>query len=498
MDWGSRITYLAGTTFKDRAVTFGIKDTDRLENMCVIGRAGSGRSQLLARMALQDIERGGGTLVIDATGQLTQYIVERLDDESKERLILLDPSDGEYPYSWNPIDDFKKLERADAVHHLSYALSSVYRIPPSRFTELGAEFVIDGLETTMLTFYDLVTDQAFREKFLSEKAEKRAEFETLIKEKAEHVQGVNDNGRYLAKDTLIRNLFGQKESKFTFEALEKSAIIILDLSHIRVFPTRVTPLVRLFMHAARARAHASPVPIVAYLYDAVRYLDEVDIEKVFAERNLAAVIADTIYSEDDRPLREKALARCATVLSFAPHHADVPLTERMFYPYVSTEELEKLEDGEFCIALTIDAVRSKPFFARLEPLPERKNISQQDLMVIARERYATMRTKVDITFKKKSAPGDKKKKDDEPGSFTDAFRSIFQKKDDGTAKPEDGNPTQTKPEENKKEESKEVKAVAPQPKAPEVKKKKAPPPAEEYEIPEEDLRQMLYVAPVIA
>lgn len=492
MDWGSRITYLAGTTLKDRAVSFGIKDSDRLEHICVIGRAGSGRSRLLARMALQDIEREQGAVIIDTTGNLTQLIVERLTNEAKERLVLLDPSDGEYPFTWNSVDDFKKLARADAVQTLSYALASMYRIPPSRLTELSAGLIVDAPQTTLLTFYELLMDSGFREKFLAEKPELKTELDALIKEKSEHVSKVSEHGRYLAKDTLVRNLLGQTESKFSFELLDHGAIIILDLSHIRVFPTRVTPLVRLFLHAAGARSRASGKPVATYLYDAVRYLDELDIERVFAERNLASVIGDTIYSEDDMALREKALARCSTVASFAPHHADVPLTERMFYPYVSTEELEKLESGEFCIALAIDSVRSKPFFARLEPLSERLNISQQDLMVVSREKYATQRTKVDILFKKK--PADRKKKDDEPGSFTDAFRSIFAKKaDDAQGTPQaaaqaPGESAQ-KPAEEKQDAKKEPEAGSPPKKRP--SKAKA-----EYEIPEEELLKMIYVAPI--
>ena len=79
MDWGPRITYLASTALKERVVPFGIKDNDRLKHVCVIGKAGSGRAAFLSRMALQDAERGLGTMVLDATGNLGPMIMERLD-----------------------------------------------------------------------------------------------------------------------------------------------------------------------------------------------------------------------------------------------------------------------------------------------------------------------------------------------------------------------------------------------------------------------------------
>ena len=50
----------------DRRV-FGIKQSDRLSHMYVIGKTGTGKSTLLERLVLSDIEAGEGLVLVDPT-----------------------------------------------------------------------------------------------------------------------------------------------------------------------------------------------------------------------------------------------------------------------------------------------------------------------------------------------------------------------------------------------------------------------------------------------
>ena len=253
-----------------------------------------------------------------------------------------------------------------------------------------------------------------------------------------------------------------------------------------MFPTRVTPIVRILVRALRAKAEVSPAPLSLYMYDALRYLSEEDVDNVFSEHKMACTISDTLYNDEDKALREKTASRCGTIAAFTPNPADVSVVEHMFYPYIEPEELTKLEEGEFVIALTIDSVRSKPFFAKSIALPERKGQSHQDLMVMSRERYATSRVKVDQLFKRANDQDKSKKKgkDDEPGSFSDAFRSIFTKRAGQTSEPT------TPPKEAQTEEAPKT-AKPGGGKKPHEKRPAG-------ELPETELREMLYVEPVMA
>jgi hypothetical protein len=486
MDWGGSITYLAGTALKGNEVTFGVKDADRLQHLCVVGRQDSGRAPLLARMALQDIERNVGTVIIDTIGVLTQLVLERADESIKERLVFLDPADAEFPYSWNPLDEFRHLAEHERVSRLSDAIASIYHIPRSSLTDLVAKRSYADASATLLLLHDVITESDIREEHFPSGSDERASLDAAVKERADDASYVEEHGRYIAKDSLVRNLLGQRESKFTLERLSNGGVLVVDMSRIRMFPTRMTPLIRSFVHALRARAAVAKDPLSLYLFDGLRYLSEDDVNTIFKEHAIACTLSDTLYNDEDKALREKTVSKCGSIAAFTPNPADVSIVEHMFYPYVSPDELSKLDDGEFVIALAIDSVRSRPFFAKLLPLPERKGMSHQDLLVISRDRYTANRITVDQMFKKavEKEKGKGKGKDDDPGSFSDAFRSIFTKRAGASAAP--GAPAEAKTPSEKPPEK---------PKSDDVKKQE---PQTPKEIAEAELRQMLYVEPVLA
>ncbi len=491
MDWGSGVTYIGKTAFKEGVVSFGIKDADRLEHFSVMGKAGSGRSTLFVGMALQDIEKGISTVILDGSGNLAPMLLERLSESARERLVFLDPSDGEHPFSWNPIDEFRPLKEK-AVSVLSEALASMYRITPGALSEFIAEFSLNSKDASALSLYNAVVDPRMREKMLGIDTPERIRFEKILKVSDTDVEVISEHGRYIAKDTLVRNVIGQRNSKFS---LAPGAVVVIDLSRIRMFPTRITPLVRMFAYAARARGIAGD-KVALYFYDCLKYLSEEDIDRILPERKVACAFANTPQNEEDEALYEKTFRRCGSILAFAPHPADFSLAESIFYPYVSPEDLAKLKEGEVCVILTIDSVRARPFFAMTLPRPERTGVSYQDLQTASREKYTTSRVKVDTLFKPPPKEESKDKEKGEPGSFSDTFRSIFNKRAAGAppATPGQGTDSKVSPTEPTKEKEKPPEAKTNENKKEESVEKKEEKKA--AEIPEADLRNMLHVDPV--
>jgi type IV secretory pathway VirB4 component len=64
----SRITYFARTNDRNYRRLFGIKQPDRLSHMYVIGKTGTGKSTLLERLILSDIEASEGLVLVDPHG----------------------------------------------------------------------------------------------------------------------------------------------------------------------------------------------------------------------------------------------------------------------------------------------------------------------------------------------------------------------------------------------------------------------------------------------
>lgn len=491
MDWGPRITYLASTAFKERVVPFGIKDEDRLKHLAVIGKVGSGRAELITRMALQDVERGLGLLVIDASGTVAPMLMERLRPDALARLIHVDAADAEYPFSVNFVGEFRKTEKGKAL--FADALATVYGVSKDPLIEFLASQTVTSSQRSVLDPFLVLTDEKERAALFPIESPDGKRLVLLHDAHKDTAATMTENGRYLTKDTMVRNLVGQREGKFSLSSVTEGSIVVVDLSRIRIFPTRIAPLIKLFVYAFRANLGPGSYAAL-YLHDALRYLSESDVDAMLSDQSYALTYSDTVYRETDLPLREKALARVGSVITFEPHQADVQLVERFFYPYVQPEELSGLEAGEMCVALMIDAVRAKPFFATALELPERLNVSLQDILVDSRKKYTTPRTQVDQQFKKQA---DKDKKDGQP-PFQDAFKNIFAKRDpakalaQGEKKPD---PSRPKPETGVQEavagtESKEKASVV----ITHVPEPPQPASVAPREIPEAELRALLYVA----
>jgi len=109
--------YLTGTPFKELMslpVPFRVSDDARFEHCHIVGGTGHGKTQLMQRMIHADLVAAGSdgrsVVVIDSQGDLINKLV-RLDlfspdhpDSLADRLVLIDPSDVEFPAALNLFD----------------------------------------------------------------------------------------------------------------------------------------------------------------------------------------------------------------------------------------------------------------------------------------------------------------------------------------------------------------------------------------------------------
>ena len=68
MSDNQKVTYLGKVDFRNKELTFGIKEKDRTKHMYIIGKSGMGKSTLLENLAIQDIDNGEGMCFIDPHG----------------------------------------------------------------------------------------------------------------------------------------------------------------------------------------------------------------------------------------------------------------------------------------------------------------------------------------------------------------------------------------------------------------------------------------------
>ncbi|WP_432003363.1 type IV secretory system conjugative DNA transfer family protein [Streptomyces sioyaensis] len=82
----------------------GLAVADARHHLHVMGATGSGKSTLIANLALDDVRNHRGVIVIDPKGDLVTDLLERLPDTCADRLVLIDPDDPHPPPCLNVLD----------------------------------------------------------------------------------------------------------------------------------------------------------------------------------------------------------------------------------------------------------------------------------------------------------------------------------------------------------------------------------------------------------
>jgi hypothetical protein len=161
---------LARSTFPGSHAPVVLRDADRLEHVHVMGPTGTGKSTLLAQMALQDAERGHAVIVIDPKGDLASDIAARLPEHRLGDVIILDPADAARPVGYNPLAaDGRDLDLVvDSIAAVFHGLFSQFWGPRtddilrSSLLTLGQADLPSGEGYTLCEIPPLLTHQGFR------------------------------------------------------------------------------------------------------------------------------------------------------------------------------------------------------------------------------------------------------------------------------------------------------------------------------------------------
>jgi hypothetical protein len=85
----------------DQPVALSLHDS--LRHLHVLGPTGSGKSNLLCNLIVQDMEQGRGVVVIEPLGTLIQEVLLRVPPNRLDDVVILDATDIEMPVGLNPL-----------------------------------------------------------------------------------------------------------------------------------------------------------------------------------------------------------------------------------------------------------------------------------------------------------------------------------------------------------------------------------------------------------
>ena len=122
-----------------------LRQADRLQHLWLLGPTGTGKSTLIANVALQDAYAGYGLFVIDPKADLCNDILARLPEERIEDVIVLNPAATDRPIGFNI------LQAARDEHARELVVDDVVRIFGEIWKSSFGPRTADVLRNALLT-----------------------------------------------------------------------------------------------------------------------------------------------------------------------------------------------------------------------------------------------------------------------------------------------------------------------------------------------------------
>lgn len=238
--------YLGRSLFRGIAKPVYMSLEDRRRHMYIIGKTGTGKSEFLKDMIIQDIEAGYGLCVIDPHGDLVESVLQRVPAKRAEDVILFDPSDTARPMGLNIMEAYSEEQKHYVV---SSIIGLFYKLFDPNQTGIMGPRLEHGIRNAMLTcmcepgstFIEVqrvLTDSGFLQEILPKVTDpivRRYWTDQIAQTNDFHKSEVLDYtvskfGRFIT-NKLMRNIIGQSKSSFDFrDIMDNQKIILINLS----------------------------------------------------------------------------------------------------------------------------------------------------------------------------------------------------------------------------------------------------------------------------
>lgn len=404
------INVFARTFYKNEFQTYGIRQADRRRHMYVIGKTGTGKSTLLANMAINDLRNNEGLCFIDPHGDAIDILLDYIPSSRINDVVYFNPADGERTVKIN-------LFEGDNVEHRELIASGIVSIFQKLYSYSWGPRLEHFLRNALLTLLqmenarlsdiiELFTDKKFRQNVLSQlhdpvlKSFWLGEFEPLQDRlKNEAVAPILNKVGQFVSSPLVRNVVNADKSSFSIERImDEGKILLVNLSQGMLGEDNATllgaMLITKIQLAAMARVH---IPEEKrrdfYLYvDEFQNFATGSFNKILSEARkyrLDLILANQYIAQIPEDVQKAIFGNCGSMISFVMGSEDAQVFSREYGEKYSYDDLVSLNRHQIINRISIDNILSSPFPAYTLPLARSTNQNRQKVIRVSRERYAT-------------------------------------------------------------------------------------------------------------
>ena len=359
---------------------------DRRRHMYIIGKTGTGKTEFLKQMIMQDIKNGEGLAVIDPHGDLIEDILKMTPPSRAEDVILFDPADTLRPMGFNMLD-------AQTEEQKHYVVSSIiglmYKLfDPNKTGIIGPRFehaIRNAMLTVMYepgsTFIEVVrilTDAAFVQELLPKVQDpivRRYWTDQIAQTSDFHKSEVLDYivskfGRFVT-NKMIRNIIGQSNSAFNFRrVMDERKILLVNLSKGRIGEENSSFLGLILVPKILVAAMSRQDIPQDQRQDFFLYVDEFqnfatpDFAQILSEARkyrLNLIVANQFIGQMDEEVKNAIFGNVGTVASFRVGVTDANYLQHEFQPVFNESDLINVDRFNAYMKTIVGGEPMQPF-----------------------------------------------------------------------------------------------------------------------------------------
>ena len=343
-------------------------EDDRRRHMYIIGKTGTGKTELLKDLIMQDIRAGKGICYMDPHGDAIEQLLSMIPPERAEDVIYFNPGDTTRPMGLNLLEaktEDQKHFVATSVINMMYKLFDPYKtgIVGPRFEHAVRNAMLTAMAEPGSTFVEvmrILTDSGFVQDILPKVTDPivRRYWTDQIAQTADfHKSEVLDYivskfGRFVT-NKMIRNIIGQSQSSFSFrEVMDNGKILLINLAKGEIGEENSNflglVLVPRILMAAMSR---QDVPEEArrdfYLYvDEFQNFATPDFAQILSEARkyrLDLTVANQFIGQVEEEVKNAVFGNVGTIICFRVGVTDASYLAHEFTPVFGEDDLLNIE-----------------------------------------------------------------------------------------------------------------------------------------------------------
>ena len=403
------INFFAKTLYKNKETIFGIKDNDRRRHVWTVGKTGTGKSTLIANMAIDDLKKDRGIAVIDPHGDLCEILLDYIPSHRINDTIYFNPADKEHPIIVNPLEVTNNQEAELVVSGIVSIFQKIFGFswgPRLEYILRNSLLTLAEVEdSTLEDVLNILTNKGYRKNLVNKledptlKAFWEEEFEKmpdrLQKEAISPIQ--NKVGQFV-QSPLIRRIIGKPKSSISIdEIMNEGKILLVNLSQGRLGEDNASLLGAMLITKLQLSAMRRVDMPEEKRKDFYLYVDEFQnfatnsFIKILSEARkyrLNIMLANQYMAQIPEEVQKAILGNAGSMISFGVGAEDAQILHKEFAEVFDENDLVNLENFQVALKLMIDGHASRPFLARTLPLPASNNQNRPKVIRVSRERWA--------------------------------------------------------------------------------------------------------------